>query len=187
MRATTDPAARFSTLYRATYPDVLRYAKRRCSQPEDVAAETFTTAWRRVDDLPDELDDARAWLFGIARNTILNTRRADQRRMALTIRLDRHPQPDPGAGTDLADLRIDLTRAWDQLIADDQEVIALSVLEGLDASRAARVLDVSAAAYRTRLSRARARLRSLVDDASARTGVPAPITTPVTLVCTQES
>ncbi|WP_210115756.1 RNA polymerase sigma factor [Acidipropionibacterium timonense] len=160
MRALTDPATRFSSVYRAIYPDVLRYAKRRSPHPEDVTAETFATAWRRVDDLPVDLDSALAWLFGIARNTILNARRSSRRRTALAIRLDTHRQPVLGNEDDLAVTRIDLVRAWDHLSEDDQETISLTVLDGLDAARAAQVLGISAAAYRTRLSRARSRLRS---------------------------
>ena len=181
MRALTDPAARFSSVYRATYPEVLRYAKRRSPHPEDVAAETFTTAWRRVDDLPVEMDDARAWLFGIARNTILNARRSSHRRTALAIRLDAHPQPALVDEGDLAVVLIDLVRAWDQLGVDDQECLALTVLDGLDAAHAAQVLGINAAAYRNRLSRARARLRAHLE-------AEAPTTAPtLSLACPQES
>lgn len=45
---------RFEALYRANYAAVLRYAARRSGPgaAEEVAAETFATAWRRLDQIP---------------------------------------------------------------------------------------------------------------------------------------
>ncbi|WP_367379595.1 sigma factor-like helix-turn-helix DNA-binding protein [Arsenicicoccus sp. oral taxon 190] len=51
----------------------------------------------------------------------------------------------------------------------DQEVIALTALDGLTSEHAGRVLDISATAYRHRLSRARAALRRHLDGTAAST------------------
>lgn len=61
---------RFRAAYDDTYADVLRFAQRRGdpAHADDVVAETFLVAWRRLDDLPRRPDDVRAWLFGIARH-----------------------------------------------------------------------------------------------------------------------
>lgn len=81
-----DPRATFTALYADAYDDVLRFAQRRLhpdgSGAEDIVAETMVTAWRRVDDLPDDRGEARAWLFGIARNCLLNATRSRRRRRA---------------------------------------------------------------------------------------------------------
>ncbi|MER7505194.1 sigma factor-like helix-turn-helix DNA-binding protein [Nonomuraea pusilla] len=48
--------ARFEAVYQETYGRVTAYAARRCASPQDTAdvvAETFTVAWRRVDELAD--------------------------------------------------------------------------------------------------------------------------------------
>jgi DNA-directed RNA polymerase specialized sigma24 family protein len=60
--------ARFDECFRQHYAHVLAYALRRLpdrSAAEDVAAETFLVAWRRLDDIPG---DPLPWLLGIARH-----------------------------------------------------------------------------------------------------------------------
>ena len=44
-------------------------------------------AWRRLDEVPADLSAARAWLFGVARKTLQNTRRRDDRHDAVAVRL----------------------------------------------------------------------------------------------------
>lgn len=164
MNAPTDRATRFTAVYDAAYLDLLRYVQRRTpAGAEDVVAETMTTAWRRIDELPTTLDDARAWLFGIARNQLLNAGRSVRRQDALAIRLGSNPAGHAPDAAEHAIPRADLARAWAALDSDDQEVIALTVLDGLTSEHAGRVLDISAAAYRHRLSRARGRLRHHLD------------------------
>lgn len=165
--------AKFRALYAGAHPDVLRFVRRRVhpDQAEDVTADAFLTAWRRVGDLPDDPDDARAWLFGIARNCLLNARRGEHRRGALAVRLadaapsgsDWYADADPAL---LAE-RIDVADAWARLGDREQEVIALTVLDGLTSAQAGAVLGISAVAYRLRLSRARASLRRALGDHAA--------------------
>lgn len=169
---------RFRDLYDAAYVDLLRFVRRRVqpSQPthaEDVVGEVMLVAWRRLDDVPDDLSAARAWLFGVARKTLQNTRRRDDRLDALAVRLAevRHGAADAGQHPDLvAHLvahRVDLAAAWPLLSALHQEAIALSVLDGLSAPEAAEVLGISPTAFRLRLSRARRTLRRHVDPTPA--------------------
>ena len=56
----TDAEIRFRRVYEQTYADLLRFVQRRVhpSQAEDVVAETFLVAWRRLDDLPTEIGRA---------------------------------------------------------------------------------------------------------------------------------
>jgi RNA polymerase sigma-70 factor (ECF subfamily) len=154
---------RFRAAFSDSYADVVRFARRRADpdRAEDVAAETFLTAWRRITDLPVDPGDARAWLFGIARHCLLNDRRAERRRDGLLIRLvdlDTAP-PLPDDDTDAAILRVDLAAAWGHLSATDQEVLALVVFERLTAAQVGTVLELTPGAVRVRLSRARAALR----------------------------
>lgn len=156
---------RFRAAYRCAYADLLRFVTRRVhpSHAEDVVADVFLVAWRRVVDLPVETDDQRAWLFGIARNTLLGHHRSGRRREALAVRIAQHPPTGGDVDPDLIATRVDLARVWPSLPADQQEVIALTVWDGLDGPGAARVLGVTAVAYRLRLSRARRTLRRLLD------------------------
>ncbi|WP_168583182.1 RNA polymerase sigma factor [Gephyromycinifex aptenodytis] len=160
----------FESLYEAVYDDLLRFVQRRCDphRAEDVVAEAMLVAWRRVDQLPTELDQARAWTFGIARNCLLAENRVARRQDALSVRLAQTPPIHGGLhdGGDLIARRLDLARAWDGLRAGEQEVIALNVLDGLDSRAAGAVLGISADAYRLRLSRARRVLRRRLEGAA---------------------
>ncbi|HEX6390963.1 MAG TPA: sigma-70 family RNA polymerase sigma factor [Solirubrobacteraceae bacterium] len=152
---------RFQALYADARVDVLRFVQRRVhpSHAEDVVADAFLVVWRRLDDAPARHGDLRAWLFGIARNCLLNALRGQGRGEALAVRLaEAVPAPD-GFDPELVALRIDLAAAWRTLSAGEQEVLALAVFEQLDSTRAARVLGITAVAYRLRLMRARRALR----------------------------
>ncbi len=154
---------RMRTVFAANHGDVVRFAQRRTGpeRAEDIAAETFLVVWRRIEEVPVDPGDARAWLFGVARNCLLNDRRSERRRDGLAVRLAEHPAPTgPHDPADVVAPRLDLTTAWRRLSDDDQEVLALAVFEQLSAQQAAVVLGTSAGAVRVRLSRARARLRT---------------------------
>lgn len=168
MSSLSDPdrTARFTALYEATYADLLRFAQRRVhpTHAEDVVAESFLVAWRRLDDLPPRPDDARAWLFGVARGVILNAYRGAERQRALAVRLADVRTGSAGEfDADLVARQIDVSRAWQRLSGLHQEALALAVLDGLNAPQAAAVLGISPVAFRLRLSRARRALRLQLD------------------------
>ncbi len=158
--------ARFRAVYEATYADLLRFAQRRVDpgHAEDVAADVFLVAWRRLDDMPAAADEARPWLFGVARATMLNHRRSTRRREALAVRIAGTPIEGTADG-DLAVSRLDLAAAWARLSSAEQEVISLAVWESLTSAQAGVVLGCSPTAYRLRLSRARRSLRRHLDAA----------------------
>lgn len=159
--------ARFRAVYEACYPDLLRFVQRRLhsSHAEDVVAEVFLVAWRRLEEMPPVEDGARCWLFGVARRSLLNSQRGQDRRAALAVRIAAAPAPAAltSDDTDLVDQRLDLAAAWPRLSATDQEALALTVWDGLSTSDAAAVLQISAVAFRLRLSRARRALRRYLD------------------------
>ena len=162
-----DREQRFREIYDAAYVDLLRYVRRRVhpTHAEDVVGDVMLVAWRRLDDVPVGSSAARAWLFGVARKTLQNTRRRDDRHDAVAVRLAevRHGLADGGLLPDLVAYRADIAAAWPLLSALHQEAIALSVLDGLSAPEAAAVLGISSTAFRLRLSRARRTLRRHVD------------------------
>lgn len=167
---------RFRELYDAAYADLLRFVSRRVhpSHAEDVVGDVMLVAWRRLDDVPVDLSDARAWLFGVARKTLQNTRRREDRYDAVAVRLAEagHEPADAGLHPDLVSRRVDIAAAWPHLSASDQEAIALAVLDGLGAPEAAAVLGISPTAFRLRLSRARRALRRRIDTTTAGDAVP---------------
>ena len=149
---------RFEALYLECHGAVLGYVLRRTESSDDAAdviAETFTTAWRRVDDIPPG-DEARLWLYGVARRTLANHRRSQRRRSSLANRLRAElatHQPPEYTG-ELAEV----AAAFGRLPDGDREVLALEGWEGLDAAQIAAVLGCSRNAARIRLHRARRRL-----------------------------
>lgn len=155
-------ARRFEEIYLTHFADLLAYIRRRTDSHEDAAdaiAETFTTAWRRIHDVPDG-PAARLWLYGVARRVLANGRRAETRRSALVERLgtqlarwDEAVGP-PDRGDDLRAVR----EAFRRLSPDDREVLALVSWEGLSSEDVAVVLGCSRGAARLRLHRARKRL-----------------------------
>ncbi|MCO8271077.1 hypothetical protein M1L60_10780 [Actinoplanes sp. TRM 88003] len=69
------PEEHFNRLWLEHAPAVLRYARRRVDdeQADEVVAETFVVAWRRLAEIPAaELP----WLFGVARRVSANVRRS---------------------------------------------------------------------------------------------------------------
>src|SRR3984885_8000211 len=80
---------RFEVVYAAHRGPILGYVLRRTDNPDDAAdviAETFLTAWRRLEDMPRD-PQARLWLYGVARRVLANHHRGERRRSALTDRL----------------------------------------------------------------------------------------------------
>lgn len=106
---------RFRPLYEDLYPDILRFVQRRTDDgtAEDVVAEVFLAVWRRLEDVPGGHDAARAWVFRIARNLLLNNQRSYRRRRALGVRLaDAERVRATNFGEVVSTLQVDLERAW---------------------------------------------------------------------------
>ncbi len=83
-----DRERRFHALYTAHYPAMLAYAVRRTDVSDDAAdvvADIFTTAWRRLDQVPAAPDD-RLWLYGVAQRVVAGRRRSARRLRSLTSR-----------------------------------------------------------------------------------------------------
>lgn len=150
----------FREVFATQYDDLTRFVRRRCEpgQAEDVVEETFLTLWQQRA-MPEP---ARPWLFATARNLLLNAERGRRRRDGLAVRIAGHLDPAPVDRTTEADLRMEVIAAWRTLAAADQEVLALATWEDLPAHEAAQVLGCSRPTYLMRLSRARARLRPLL-------------------------
>ena len=152
-----DRHIRFETLYRNHVGAVAAYALRRASREvaEDVVADTFLVAWRKLDRVPDK---PLPWLYAVARRTLANHRRSAARRESLASRLQLEFRTIPPNPVDLGFL--DALRS---LRADDREVLMLVAWEGLTATEAAEALGCSPVACRIRLHRARKRLAGALE------------------------
>jgi len=135
------------------------------ARAEDLTSIVFLEAWRRRD---VELDSGlvRAWLFGIARNVARNHRRSERRHDAALARLPAEFRTPSFA--DDADARLDAERemqtiltAVERLPRRERDVLSLCVWSGLSYDDAAVALGVPIGTVRSRLARARQRLREL--------------------------
>src|SRR3954449_12960922 len=111
-----EPEQRFREIYDAAYVDLLRFVRRRVdpTHAEDVVGDVMLVAWRRLDDVPADLSAARAWLFGVARKTLQNTRRRSDRHDAVAVRLAefRHGSDVAGSHSELVAHQVDIAAAW---------------------------------------------------------------------------
>ena len=157
---------RFAKLYREEGRAILEYALRRVDDREDAAdvvAETFLVAWRRLGEVPVG-DGARLWLYGVARLVLANLHRAERRRTRLGRRLAETLRTEIGTHAAPAGEAAEMLRAMGELGEEDRELLLLVSWEGLTPGEAARVLGVTALAARSRLHRARRRLRHLLEE-----------------------
>jgi RNA polymerase sigma-70 factor (ECF subfamily) len=163
----TDAARRrFELLFEEHRRAVLGYALRRVDEPADAAdalAATFLVAWRRIDDVPkDEM--ALPWLLAVARRALANERRGARRRHALAERLGSElARQVPAPAMPVTGEVADLWRALATLPEEDREILLLAGWEELTPAQIAVVLDVRPVTARSRLHRARRRLRVQLD------------------------
>ena len=132
---------------------------------EDMLTVVFLEVWRRRDRaLP--AGQVVAWLYGVATNVVRNQRRSERRFAAALSRLPREAV-EPNLA-DRADERLESElemRAALDLLARlpkrEQDVFALCAWMELSYEDAAAALGIPVGTVRSRLSRARARLREL--------------------------
>lgn len=146
---------RFEGIYESNYDRILGYALRRANRDEaaDVVAETFLTAWRRLEDVPDG-PGALLWLYGTARRVLANQERGNRRRERLSerVRAELIPEIEPASAAQGANVA---AAAFAKLGAGERELLALVAWEELDAGELAQLYGCSRNAVRIRLHRAR--------------------------------
>ncbi|TXK34685.1 sigma-70 family RNA polymerase sigma factor [Nonomuraea sp. C10] len=157
-----DPEERFTLLYDRYYRNVLGYVLLRVEQgvAEDVCSETFLVAWRRLDELPEQV---LPWLLGVARNKLAKQRDVRYRREDLVERIAKLTSEQEHVAWDVAEHVVDREQAISALRAlpeKDVEAMILATWYGLTPDQAATVMGCSARAFNVRLHRARKRLDS---------------------------
>ena len=164
----------FAEVFDRYAPSILRYAQRRLDSREaaqDVVSDTFTAAWRHWDRRPAP-EVLLPWLYAIAGNAVRDQWRSAQRQRRLTGRLSalRAPGPggDPGEGVVLGR---SISQALAALPEADREVLRLVAWEGqTDARALGLALGLRPGSARSRVLRARRRLRALLDEADTPAG-----------------
>jgi RNA polymerase sigma-70 factor (ECF subfamily) len=132
---------------------------------EDLAAETFERALRRLKRFDPRRGTARTWLLTLARSTALDHFRSEERRRRRegTYAL-LEPDVVESDAFGHGGYSSALEAALRSLSAGEREVVALRVLLDLDGETAARLLGISPTACSTRLHRALQKLEEKVRD-----------------------
>lgn len=156
----------FEAIFRRHFGEIHRYLAARVGAriADDLAAEVFTVAFAQRQRYDLARESARPWLYGIATNLAGSYRRQEQRRYRALARA--HGQSVAPSDEDLATDRVSAEAAGPALAAalaglgrGDRDVLLLVAVAGLDNTEVAQSLGIPSGTVRSRLSRARQRLR----------------------------
>lgn len=160
----------FATIFDRYHQQIHGYAARRLgpSLADDVASETFLVAFARRDRHDLTRADARPWLYGIASNLIARHHRAEERRYRALAKSGVDEVSD--GHDDRVAVRLDaqarrrpLAAALAKLSERDRDVLLLVAWADLTCEEASHALDIPAGTARSRLHRARRRIRDALD------------------------
>jgi RNA polymerase sigma factor (sigma-70 family) len=148
-------ARSFERLFEEQFDAVYGYLARRVGPDvaRDLAAETFTRAFAARRRYDPRRGEPRAWLFGIAHNLIGRHSRDEERRLRAFARLEKPPDGAPAEEPMLAS-------ALASLASGERDVLLLFAWADLTYEEIAAVLDIPVGTVRSRLSRARQRMRA---------------------------
>jgi RNA polymerase sigma factor (sigma-70 family) len=142
--------------------------RRRCADPDVVDAaiqDTFVAIWRDAHRYVDTAADAAGWIWTIAVRRLVSSLRGPGHRWlgGATTEL-----PEVGAAASAEESVLlgvehgDLGRALDRLAPELRALIQATALDGLTVREAAKLLGIPEGTAKTRLRRARTRLRELL-------------------------
>lgn len=172
--------ARFSALFEEYYPHMRDYCLRRLSieDTNDALGDIFLVAWRKIDKVPAG-EEARPWLYAVARNVVANRARTRRRAARLQNRLNNTAVEGQEPPIDRVIVRRsedqELIEAVSRLGTDDREILRLKMWDELSHAEIGTVLGITTHAVDMRASRAIKRLARLLQDPKPRFVSPRPI------------
>jgi RNA polymerase sigma factor (sigma-70 family) len=161
----------FGALFQRHHPRVFRHSLRLvvvAAEADEVMASAFFELWRRRTDVRLVDGSVLPWLLVTATQLSRNRTRGMIRYQRLLSRL---PREDPVDAVESAteslerlELRKQISAALRRMSATDAALMTLTVVDGLSTAEAAAAVGLAPGAARMRLSRARGRLRALLED-----------------------
>jgi len=161
----------FGVVFDRHFGTIHRYLERRVGRDaaDELAGDVFRIAFERRGRFRPLHESALPWLYGLAANLLLKRWRGQRRHLRALARLDR-PEGDADR-LDGADARLDAIGARGELVAAlsriprrDRDVLLLVAWEDLSYEEVAAALGIPVGTVRSRLNRARRRLRELLGD-----------------------
>ncbi len=174
----------FGAVFDRHFRAIYGYLARRMSaaDADELAGEVFRVAFERRATFDTDRASASPWLYGIASNLVFKNRRRTARslramtRLAGRSHLEEHP--DPFAHVDA---RMDADRQRGTVVAAlrslpnvDRELVMLAAFSELSYRQLAEALDLSEGTVKSKLSRARTKLREQVDGIGEQPAGPQP-------------
>lgn len=142
------------------------------AQAQEIAQEAFIRAWRHLDDYQSTKAAFSTWLFTIARNLALNelTRARSQNEFSSGEELPdmASEAPEPMQVLCIKQQHLQLQAALRELTMQDRSVIGLAYVDELSMADMAKIEGCSVEAVKTRLHRAKEKLRKLMEKTYAK-------------------
>lgn len=153
---------------------IYRYCFRRTTDrelAEDLTSIVFLEAWRRRAKIELSTATELPWLYGIAANVLRNQRRKQRRYRAALARMPRQREEDDLAADAVERVTEQqrlarLMKKLESLPQVEQDALSLCAWENLSPKEVSVALGIPEGTVRTRLHRARKRLRTLDDTAN---------------------
>ncbi|MFE9691616.1 RNA polymerase sigma factor [Micromonospora sp. NPDC005806] len=171
--ASQQDAEEFGVLYDRYAAQLYRYAYRRVGPElaEDVVADTFLAAFRRRSSYDLARTDARPWFFGILTREIARHRRSEEARWRAVGRAGTDDVAEGFADRIVASVtarstRRPLAEALRRLSPGDRDVLLLVAWGDLSYEEVAETLHIKIGTVRSRLHRARRKLRAALGDSN---------------------
>jgi RNA polymerase sigma factor (sigma-70 family) len=164
-----DEPESFGLIYDRHAATVLRFLGRRvgAGAAEGLVGELFRVAFERRKTFDGSRASALPWLYGIGSNLLLKHRRGETRRLRASAQMAAAGEAaDRRAGTAALDARLLFPRVADAIEAlpdGEREALLLFAWEDLSYQSVAEALELPIGTVRSRLSRARAQLRELLE------------------------
>lgn len=136
---------------------------------DDLVSEAFLIAWERRDTFDPARASVKAWLFGIGTNLLRHHVRSEGRRLRAWTRdhgrrvVADHVDDRTASVVDAKSLMNDLSEALADLRPEERDVLLMTAWADLSAAEVAEVTETPVATVRTRLFRARAKLRARIN------------------------
>jgi RNA polymerase sigma factor (sigma-70 family) len=163
-----DPAT-FAELFDRYWAELHAFCTSRTGAAgEDIAAETFRLAFDRRDRYDQRYEDARPWLYAIAGNLLRHHFRTAQRRGRAegrsAVLAERPSEDEPIGSLERQWLGPQLTAALGELAQADRDALLLFAWADLDYAEIARAMEIPVGTVRSRIHRARARVRAYLTE-----------------------